>query len=333
MVREDPMRILLLSLIAACSGDKTDPSGTPTGTPSTGAAAGTPSTGTPSTGTPTGSTTSADCANLPAGPLTATTLTGLHAGEDFDFDGSGHLIAHSSTSLFRQEYPPGSITPFATTDGGPGGPASLRLLPSGDLVYANVDTATLYRVDPAGGTTVVDASLGYPTGLDIHSSGLVFLADLAGIKRIDPYALTAEIVVPPGNPSGPNGLTFSADYSTLYVGTYNQVYAIPVDADGTPTSPPTLFADSPGGVELLGMGVDACDNLYAIRGGNTVVRWAPTGGDPELVVEVAPGAAMTNLGWGRGHGGWEADRLYVNDRFGNQLYYEVPVEVGAKPRP
>jgi len=277
-------------------------------------------------------TADVDCEALPAGPVAYETLTGLYASEDFAFDDSGHMISHDANALFKQEYPPGAATVWAITDGGPGGPASMRMLPTGDLVYTNVDTATLYRVEPDGTTYVVYGGLGYPTGIDIHSSGMVFLADLMGIMRIDPYSGAMEILIDSGVLMSPNGMTFSADYSVLYFGTMFGIYSVQVDADGTPLGVPQPWADSPGGGELLGMGIDLCDNVYALHDGESLLRYPPTGGPPDVMMELPGYGWMTNLQWGSGIGGWDDQAIYITDRNATApAYYEVAVEVPSKP--
>ncbi len=272
-----------------------------------------------------------DCGALPSGPLPYTTLSGLFASEDFAFDDSGHLISHNGNSLIRQEYPPGAVTPFAVTDGGGGGPASLRMLSTGDLVYANVDTATLYRVEPDGTTHVVYGALGYPTGIDIHEDGTVFLADLRGLMRFDAYEAGVEMLLESESLRMANGMTFSADYSRLFFGTREGIFVADVDEGGAPVSEPREWA-SGSGEELLGMGVDACDNVYAIEAARRVVRFSPDGGEAETLFEVPAGAWMTNLQWGSGIGGWGSRTLYVTDRsMAAPVYYEVPLGVPSKP--
>jgi len=269
-----------------------------------------------------------DCAAIPSGPLDYDTLEGLHASEDFAFDGPW-LICHQGNALFRMEYPPGASEAFAVTEGGAGGPASLRMLPTGDLVYANVDTSTLYRVSPEGGTTAVYGGLGYAMGIDVHLDGTVFLSDLMGVLRIDPYSADMEVVIEAGALSYANGITFSEDYATLYFGTYDGVIQVPVDAEGRPTGDPVTWGQTKGG-ELLGMGVDACGNVYALHDGLRLLRYPTTGGTPELLAELPPGAWATNLQWGSGEGGWDDHSLYITDR-GNAVYYELPVAVPSKP--
>jgi hypothetical protein len=275
-------------------------------------------------------TTAVDCDGLPPGPLPFETLTGLYASEDFAFDDQGHLISHHGNGLFRQEYPPGDVEMFAVTAGGSGGPASMRMLATGDLVYANVDTSSLYRVDPAGNTEVVYGALAYAMGIDIHIDGQVFLSDLMGVLRIDPYSGAMEIVVESGALNYANGITFSEDYGALYFGTHDGVFAVAVDGDGTPTGTPQLWAESPDG-ELLGMGVDRCGNVYVLHDGRRLLRYPPEGGEPETLVELPEWGWMTNLQWGSGVGGWDDQAIYITDRNATApAYYEVPVGVRSK---
>jgi hypothetical protein len=270
-----------------------------------------------------------DCDGLPTAPL-HNTLDGLYASEDFAFDDEGHLISHFGNTLFKQEYPPGTVTAFAVTEGGTGGPASMRMLSTGDLVYANVDTATLYRVQPDGATEVIYGGLGYPTGIDIYQDK-VFLADLMGVARIDPYSGEITLLIASGVLSSPNGMTFSADYSALYFGTRKGIYHVSVDNEGTPTGTPEMWAESPDNGELLGMGVDYCDNVYALHQGKRLLRYSGAGAEPEVLLELTAGGWMTNLQWGSDLGGWNAQAIYITDRdLNSPAYYEVLVEVPSK---
>ena len=332
------MRIpyFLLFVLTACSDVPADSDSglattLPTNTPTTTSTGGTTSTTTTSS-TSTTSTTAVDCNAIPQGPVVGTGLLGLFPAEDFAFDDLGNLISHHENALFQQTYPPVTATAFAATPGGPGGPASLRRLHDGDYVNANVDTATLYRISASGVSTPLNSALGYPGGIDIHATGAIFLTDLIGLMRIDPVSGDTDFLLPGDTFSGANGLTFSADYSLMYVGTRDGVMAVSVDADGTPTADPYLFAESPMGGELLGMGVDACDNVYALWNGEVLIRWPVTGGASEVLFTAPAGAWLSNLQWGSGVGGWDAHSIYITDRqIGGGGYYEVPVGVPAKP--
>jgi hypothetical protein len=80
------------------------------------------------------------------------------------------------------------------------------------------------------------------------------------------------------------------------------------------------------------MGVDICDNVYALHQGERLLRYPPDGGDPEVLIELPGYGWMTNLQWGSGHGGWDDHAIYMTDRNGAApVYYEVAVGVGSKP--
>ncbi|MEQ1506782.1 MAG: hypothetical protein ABMB14_31435 [Myxococcota bacterium] len=279
-----------------------------------------------------------DCAALPAGPLPATPLEGLFASEDFAFDG-GNLISSDGAWIVSQPFPPSEatlITPTGTD------PSSMRMLPSGDLVYANINGGVLSRVSLADGTaTILVAGLGYATGIDIHLDGHVFIGDFDRVKRVDPDTGALETVYgpdAPGNEIGPiNGLSFSADYTTLYLGSRNSLWRVPVDADGVPNGlTEQLWRTNLVG-ELFGLGVDACGNVYGLFSGR-LLRFSAAaiaaGGpvEPELLVDGT--GTTTNLQWGSGVGGWDAQTVYVVDRtVGHPPYLAVPVGVPAKPSP
>ena len=214
--------------------------------------------------------------------------------------------------------------------------AVLLLLPRELAELAQPDLAVavhiVRREDHVDGSSQpLHTGLGYPGGIDIHSDGWIFLVDLIGTLRIDPATGQTETLLDGTTFSMPNGLTLSVDDSLLYVGTWDGIEVVPLDTDGFPTGPASLFATSPDAGELLGMGVDACDNVYALWKGEKLLRWAPDGSGPETLMEVPPGAWMTNLQWGSGIGGWDDHTIYITDRqTSNPAYYAIDVGVPAK---
>ncbi len=308
--------------------DSATPSGTagPSGTTGTSGTTG-------STGS-TGDTASGiDCGSLPALPLATSTLTGPPASEDFAFDGP-EMISHQGSFLVRTGYPPSTPAPWSPTDGSPGGPASMRRLSTGDLVYHNVDTGSLYRVEPSGAATTVLSGFGYAGGIEVHPTDRVYVVDLGGVHRIDPYGTTHDLTLQSAPWQSGNGITLSVDSRTLYVSARDGVWSTPVDVDGRPEGPPTLWGEPPPSTfEMTGMGVDACDQVYVtamVGTGSSLLRYPPTGGMPE-VVAAAEGASWANLQWGSGEGGWDDHTLYVVDR--GTGFVVVPVGVPEKPRP
>lgn len=312
----------MLLLLLACKGTPT-PVDTDVPTPA--------ETGAPDTGSPDTGGGSLDCTALPAAPP-STRLTGPPASEDFAFDDAGHLISHQGTFLVKSTYPPGEVVPWVATLGGAGGPASMRMLPTGDLVYHDVDTGTLYRVEPSGATVAVFSGFGYAGGIEVHPNGLVYVVDIIGLHTFDPYTTAHDLTHGNAGWTSPNGITLSTDRSTLLVSARNGIWAVPVDAAGAPAGAATLFSAAPQGVsELLGMGADACGNVYVVGSvlptGSRLWRLGADGSGVETLLTDSE-AWFSNLQWGSGIGGWADDVLYVVDRRIESGGYQA-VEVGV----
>jgi len=342
-------------LLLACQGSDPEPvDGTsddtelgPTGetgvsttdTSPTDASAVTGATGTTGTTADTGTAPTWDCAALPPAPA-VTRLLGPPPSEDFAFDALGHLASFDGTLLVLSTYPPGAVTPIASSLGSGGGPASLRYLPgSGHFVFHDVDTSTLYEVDPAVGSVVpVFSGFGYAGAIEVRSDELLYVVDLLGLHLIDPTTGWHALTMQQATWGSPNGASLSVDGATLYVSAREGVWAVPLNVDGHPSGIPTLWAAAPSDAwEMLGMGVDACDHVYVVgstvSGVSTLWRYAAGGGaTPEVLLE-RPGAWLTNLQWGSGVGGWDEQVLYVVDReIGAGGYDAVAVGVPEKPR-
>jgi len=278
-----------------------------------------------------------DCGTVPSPPLVSTRITGPPASEDFAFDDLGHLVSFQGTWVVRSLYPPGAVTPWVPTQGGPGGPASIRRLPSGDFVYHDVDTGTLYRITAKGAPSVIFSGFGYAGGIEVFSDDLVYVVDLSGLQLIDPGTGSQQLLFAQAPWSSANGVSLSADHGTLFVSARDGIWAVEVDVAGQPTGQPVLWADPPKGAsELLGMGVDRCDNVYVTGSANnvsTLWRYAAGGkGAPEVLLERS-GGWLSNLQWGSGVGGWDPLVLYVVDRQAqNPGYDAVEVAVPEKLR-
>ena len=194
----------------------------------------------------------------------------------------------------------------------------MRVLSTGDLVYHNVDTG---RSTGSHGRleTVVFSGFGYAGGIEIGATDLVYVIDLSGIDRIDAYTGDEQQFLQSAPWSSANGITFSLDWATLYVSAREGIWAMPVDGDGLPTAPPTLWAPAPAGVtEELGMGVDACGNVYVVGSGR-LLRYPEAGGAPEELLRLS-GAHFTNLQWGSGVDGWGDTRLYVVNQYAEPAF-------------
>jgi gluconolactonase len=189
-------------------------------------------------------------------------------------------------------------------------------------------------VDRQGARTPVLSGLSNPNGLEVDLNGFVYVTeqDSGRVRRVDPA--TGEFTVLADKLNNPNGISFSPDYSLLYIGSYGggTIHALAVDADGKPGEL-TLLVDLErhAGSEssLDGMGVDICGNIYVCQYEAGVVwRVSPDGIQIEKLAD--PDTSwIPNLQWGSGAGGWDPHTLYVTD-IRDDVLYEVPIGVPGK---
>jgi hypothetical protein len=310
---------------AAMSSSETTAT-TSTGTTGDDTTGGSTSTGDDTTGSP------IDCAGLPQGPLPYTIRAGPQASEDLAFDHEGNLVGAQAGSLFKSPF---DGAPVLWVPGAGGFIAGLRMTSTGILVYADNDTATLFRVSPGNNfKEPVVGGLEYPNGVEVDLDGFVYVAEQSGarVRRIDP--LTGEFTILAPMLNNPNGLSFSPDYRTLYVGSFGggTITAIKLKEDMTEESVEP-FVDFVGGGALDGMAVDACGNVYVCEfGPATIWRITPDGLSVLPLIELGGDTGwIPNMQWGSGIGGWDAETMYVLD-FSQNRVFEVPLGIGDKPR-
>ncbi len=282
-----------------------------------------------------------NCNNQPTLPLSHTSLTGFTGSEDFAFDADGNLVSTDFNGNLTRQPKSGSRGLFVPNVGETAG---TRFLPNGDLVVANVGQGSLVRVASTGSASTVLSGIAYPNGVEVDQDGFVYVAehDAGNVRRINPDNGEFDII---GNGMlNPNGVSFSPDYKTLYVGSFGGgvVYSITRDGSGG-WGAVTEFGrvastDGGGGGGgggwkegggLDGLTVDTCGYVYVtefIFG--KIWRFAPTGGDPQLVAEL-PSSWIPNLHWGTGTHGWERDVLYVMDRDQGRVF-ELPLTIPEK---
>ena len=273
------------------------------------------------------------CDDLPAGPLDYTVLAGPKATEDFAFDGQGYMIgADWGGSLLKSTYDGDSQLWVPNAGSFISG---IRALPSGDIVYSESDEGTLFRVDSNGTKTAVLSGLSYPNGVEVDLDGYVYVTehDAGNVRRVDPY--TGEFTIIAQGLTNPNGVTFSPDYSTLYIGSFGggTIHTLEMAPDGTPGEL-TVLVQSVGNGQLDGMGVDICGNIYVCEFiAARVWRISPDGQTQEPVVMLGDETDwIPNLQWGSGIGGWDPMKMYVQDIQENRMY-EVEIGVPGKERP
>ncbi len=276
---------------------------------------------------------SVDCAAIPEGPFPLVKLTGPIASEDLAFDRQGNVIGSNDTTIFKSKYtgPPVPFVPNLNFRAG------LRYLPNGHLIVCNNNAGSLVRVDEEGVIHTVLTGLSYPNGLTVDMAGWVYFTehDKNLVKRVNPF--TGEWTVLTDKISNPNGISFSVDYRTLYLGGFDgdpTVWSMSIAPDGTPGKL-IAFATGVGTGALDGMATDACGNVYIADYGATVIyRISPDGQDVKPIISGAgiSGAYLPNMQWGSGIGGWDALKLYLPDGW-NKGVFEVDIGVPGAPRP
>lgn len=272
--------------------------------------------------------TPSDCDNLPALPVTSRFLDHIPWAEDFTFDDQGNLVGISDGGLFRTPYDGSPALWTAVTYQTRGA----RLLANGtDLVVSNMSNNELTRIDPQGVQSTVLAGLPEPNGIAIGLDGFIYLANSGGqVRRINPDNGQFTVL---WNAQGRSfdGITFSPDYSVLYVNEESgDVHKMAIDAQGNAGTPELVVTLQP---EFLldGMAADECGNIYTLDMAGTVYR-IDSDNNVETVVQFSMGEAFVPaLNFGSGIGGWHADKLYVMN-FLNGVF-EVDVGVRGKYEP
>lgn len=281
-----------------------------------------------------------NCAALPPGPFTLSTVPNAIASEDLAFDAEGRLVGSDDSTIFRTPFggTPEVFVPSFNFRAG------MRFLPNGHLMVANDQRGELVRVDPDGVKWVILSGLAYPNGLAVDLKGYVYVSehDAHRVRRVDPMTGSFTVVID-GQIEYPNGLTFNNAYDTLYIDGFSgvgTVYALHINVDGTPGAL-TEFVTGLGSGYLDGMGVDACGNLYVCdytaEGATQVFRISPDGTERTIIIESEYSGEygvryLPNLDWGSGIGGWDTHTIYIPNGWEHSVYY-VDIGVPAKRRP
>ncbi|MFT7578562.1 MAG: sugar lactone lactonase YvrE [Myxococcota bacterium] len=274
-----------------------------------------------------------DCSAISDGPFSLTPLSGPVASEDLAFDADGHLVGADDQAIFRSRYnaSPKVWVPAFTFRAG------LRFLPNGHLIVADDTRGELVRVSPDGVRYPFVTGLSYPNGLAVDLDGWVFFSehDSSKVWRVHPF--TGERTLVTAQIANPNGLAFSPDYRTLYIGGFNgdpTVHAVSISETGMPGRL-YEFASGVGSGWHDGLGVDICGNVYITDYNETKVwRVDPDGQNPRVILDgsLYPNAYIPNLQWGSGIGGWSRTAIYLPDGWAKGVF-EVEIGVPGAPLP
>jgi hypothetical protein len=274
-----------------------------------------------------------DCDDLPQGPFSLSKLSGPMASEDLAFDPYGHVIGSNDKAIFKSGYNEAAqvFVPNIKFRAG------LRYLPNGHLVVCNNNKGELVRIDGEGVQHTVLTGLSYPNGLTVDMDGWVYVTEHDANKVLRVHPFTGETTILTTAISSPNGITFSPDYTTLYIGGFSGkkiIYAMSISPDGVPGKL-IKWAKGVGSGWLDGMAVDACGNVYIADYGTTkILKLPPDGSSWEVFIDgsTVDGAYLPNMQWGSGIGGWSSTALYLPDGW-NKGVFEVEIGVPTKSRP
>src|SRR5688572_6493488 len=252
-------------------------------------------------------------------------------------DGALLFSSPNTNSIYRLDPELGRVTLFRPKSGYTGvdigryhqpGSNGLAFDPVGRLVICQHGNRRLIRVNPHGDTTVIADSyegrrLNSPNDLVCRSDGSVWFTDppfgrpgmaddpereldFSGVFRVSPDGTIALI---DDSLEGPNGIAFSPDERTLYVGNWDPdskvVVRYELSADGDVLDRSILhdMTDAPGEDAIDGIKVDVAGNLYVCGPGGIWVI-SPEGERLDLIeLPEAP----HNLAFG----GDDARDLYV----------------------
>lgn len=158
------------------------------------------------------------CLTPPSLPRDFTTLTGYSTSEDFDFDGDGYHVSINNQGHLFGENQAGDTK--LISPGVADSPAGTRILSDGSFVVCDVGQGSLVRVYADGAKDTFISGLAYPNGLEVDLDGFVYVAEQnAGrVRKVDPNTGDYQNIAT--GLEHPNGLSFSPDYNTLYVGSF-----------------------------------------------------------------------------------------------------------------
>jgi gluconolactonase len=199
------------------------------------------------------------------------------------------------------------------------------------MVVADQVRGVVVRIAPSGDRRNVGTNIRSPNGIQIGPGGRLYVTDMTGgnLYGVDPE--TADTKLLSFVADDVDGLTFSNDYQSLFVGSYGSgdIFRVPLAADGT-VGQPVRFAGGLNGPD--GMTIDECGNLYVSGYHDGTLKRVSPDGKVELVAAF-PTTSVTAVNFGSGRQGWEARTIYVMD-YVNGGVFEIRAGVrGASPPP
>lgn len=178
-------------------------------------------------------------------PVAQAYLPNFTGAEDFAFDPEGYLVSVDPLGNLigiRRDGTSRLIVPDISAFS-----AGTRFHPGGELLLNAADRGELLAINTAtGGSRVVLGGLEYPNGLEVDADGFAYVAEqISGrVRRVD--VDTGDFTFIARGLFNPNGLSFSPDEDTLYIGSFGggTVWSLRRGPDGG-WSEAAVFAQSP----------------------------------------------------------------------------------------
>jgi streptogramin lyase len=261
-------------------------------------------------------------------PVRVTTQSASQGG-DLTFDNDGFLVMASGRDIVRVAK---GRSPMVLVENALGFGRTLfgvRVMTDGTVFMTDNETDIVFRFG-AGGvrrTFTMDAPIQFVRG---PAGGLYVTGGGGEVFHFDMDTERTRVLARINGAL--RGITFSADYRTIYVAERNNstLYSMAVRPDGSLESPRVLTRNL--GSSPDGLATDICGNVYvADRTGDPLVRVTPAG----RVEEVADiGAPLSGLAFGSGKQGWDDRALYaISEARGNLFEIRVGVRGALPPAP
>jgi SMP-30/Gluconolactonase/LRE-like region len=199
-----------------------------------------------------------DCDAPLAFDINRRSMNNVAAYHGISFDTDGNLVSmDQSTNNILRATRSGDASLF-TADAG--FVEQIETAPNGDILVVRSDSVA--RLSADGSVTRIGGDISGGYGITIGPDGNAYVSGASGVHRINLATNEMQLVLSPQLVRSPHDVDFSLDSRTMYVGTIqNQLWAVPVDDDLTPSGPPRVIAAGFNGW-MDAVAVDECGYLW-----------------------------------------------------------------------
>lgn len=237
-------------------------------------------------------------------------LEGARAYHGMAFDDDGMLIGWDArNSLTKTAYE----EEYETFVPGFRGVEQMERHPDGTIYLVMSEEAAVYRVSPEGGYERIAGGLYWGYGIELAPDGTLFVAD-GNVVHIDPETGVVDQLFPKGQNDSwlAHSLTLNLDSTMLYVGGVGDgwIYRAPLDETLAPSGELEKWVKVPG-TWKDGLRFDACGYLWVADYDTSGLYRISPEGEVHTFYKANQRGYGHGLVWGRGHGGWRTDALYL----------------------